>query len=402
VNLENFRVVNDAYGHAVGDAVLCQFADRLREAADGTALIARHGGDEFIVLLADMEDDTASATHAHPADVAQMATAIRGRVHHVLRRPFVHGGHELYLSARTGTGVFPTQAAGVEDLLKTAHVDAYRTPGVALQGHQAAGHDLAPRDELELIARMHHAIERREFVLHYQPIVDLTSGAVTAVEALIRWQPPGGEMVPPNNFIPLAERTGLIAPITDWVIEQVCAQTADWRRRGLELDVGFNFPVGMWDRSTLLNTLAVIRAHGLTPQDLVIEVTESAVVTDAERSSGAIDVVREHGIRLAIDDFGTGYSSLSRLAKLPASVLKVDRSFVQGVPHDPRSVTLTKTIIQLAHGIGMDALAEGIETEDQRRFLADLGCNLGQGFLFSRPVPVAEIESMLESARRAA
>ena len=402
VNLENFRVVNDAYGHAVGDAVLCQFADRLREAADGTALIARHGGDEFIVLLADMEDDIASATHAHPADVAQMATAIRGRVHHVLRRPFVHGGHELYLSARTGTGVFPTQAAGVEDLLKTAHVDAYRTPGVALQGHQAAGHDLAPRDELELIARMHHAIERREFVLHYQPIVDLTSGAVTAVEALIRWQPPGGEMVPPNNFIPLAERTGLIAPITDWVIEQVCAQTADWRRRGLELDVGFNFPVGMWDRSTLLNTLAVIRAHGLTPQDLVIEVTESAVVTDAERSSGAIDVVREHGIRLAIDDFGTGYSSLSRLAKLPASVLKVDRSFVQGVPHDPRSVTLTKTIIQLAHGIGMDALAEGIETEDQRRFLADLGCNLGQGFLFSRPVPVAEIESMLESARRAA
>jgi diguanylate cyclase (GGDEF)-like protein/PAS domain S-box-containing protein len=402
VNLENFRVVNDAYGHAIGDAVLCQFADRLREAADGTTLVARHGGDEFMVLLADMEDDIASTTHLHPADVAQMAAAIGGRVRHILRRPFVHGSHEIYLSTRTGTGVFPTQADGVDDLLKTAHVDAYRTTAVALHGHRAVDQDMAPREELELVARMHHAIERREFILHYQPVVDLASGAVTGVEALIRWQLPDGEIVPPNHFIPLAERTGLITPITDWVIEAVCAQTADWRRRGIELDVGFNFPVGLWDRSTLLNMLAVIRAHGLAAGDVVIEVTESAVISDAERSSGAIDVVREHGMRLAIDDFGTGYSSLSRLAELPASVLKVDRSFVRGVPEDLRAVALTKTIVQLANGIGMGVLAEGIETEDQRRFLAELGCTLGQGFLFSRPVPAAEIEGMLAVRRRAA
>jgi diguanylate cyclase (GGDEF)-like protein/PAS domain S-box-containing protein len=402
VNLENFRVVNDAYGHAVGDAVLCQFADRLRGAADGATLIARHGGDEFIVLLADVEDDAASTTHAHPADVAQMTAVIGGRVRHVLQRPFVHGGNELYLSARTGTGVFPTEADGVDDLLKTAHVDAYRTPTVALQGHRAAGDDLAPRDELELIARMHHAIERREFVLHYQPVVDLASGAMTAVEALIRWQPPDGTLVPPDRFIPLAERTGLIAPITDWVIQEVCAQTASWRRRGIGLDVGFNFPVGLWDRPTVLNMLAVIRAHGLAPDDLIVEVTESAVVSDAERSSGAIDVVRENGMRLAIDDFGTGYSSLSRLAELPASVLKIDRSFVRGLPDDAGAVALAKTIIQLAHGIGMAALPEGIETEAQRRFLADLGCTQGQGFLFSKPVPVAEIEAMLVAELRAA
>ena len=402
VNLENFRVVNDAYGHAVGDAVLCQFADRLRDAASATTLIARHGGDEFIVLLADMHDDAASATHAHPADVAQMASVIGGRVRRVLERPFVHGGHELYLSARTGTAVYPADADGVDDLLKTAHVDAYRTTTVALHGHRAAGDDLAPRDELELIARMHHAIERREFVLHYQPVVDLPSGAVTAVEALIRWQPPDGALVPPNRFIPLAERTGLIAPITDWVIREVCAQTASWRRRGIELDVGFNFPVGLWDRPTLLNMLAVMREHGLAPGDLIIEVTESAVVSDAERSSGAIDVVRENGMRLAIDDFGTGYSSLSRLAELPASVLKIDRSFVRGLPDDPGAAALVRTIIQLARGIGMGALPEGIETEAQRRFLADLGCTQGQGFLFSRPVPADEIEAMLEAERRAA
>jgi EAL domain-containing protein (putative c-di-GMP-specific phosphodiesterase class I) len=331
-----------------------------------------------------------------------MASAIAGRVRHVLHRPFVHEGNELYLGARTGIGVFPTEAEGADDLLKTAHVDAYRAPTIARHEHGPAGDGLAPRDELELIARIHHAIERREFVLHYQPIVDLTSGAITAVEALIRWQPPGEEMVPPNGFIPLAERTGLIAPITEWVVEEVCAQTARWRRGGIDLDVGFNFPVSLWDRATLTNILAVIRSHGLVPDDLVIEVTESAVISDAEQSSGALDLVREHGLRLAIDDFGTGTSSLYRLAELPASVLKVDRSFVTGLPGDAASLVLASTIVKLAQGLGMRALAEGIETDDQRRLLADLGCDLGQGFLFSPPVAAAEIEAMLDARRRAA
>ena len=250
---------------------------------------------------------------------------------------------------------------------------------------------------------MHHAIERGEFLLHYQPLVDLATGEMTAVEALIRWQPPGAELVPPGQFIPIAERTGLIAPITHWVVEQVSAQTAEWRRRGIDLDIGFNFPVGLWDRSTLLTMLAVMERHGLSPADLVIEVTESAVVTDVERSAGAIEVVREHGMRLALDDFGTGYSSLSRLGDLPAAVLKVDRSFVSRLPRDPKAAVLTTLIVKLAQGLGMRALAEGIETEEQRAFLASLGCDLGQGFLFARPVPVAEIEAMLDApGRRAA
>ncbi len=402
VNLENFRVVNDAHGHAVGDAVLCQFADRLREAAEGTALIARHGGDEFIVLVADMADDAASTSHVHPADVAQMAAAIGGRVRHVLRRPFVHAGHELFLSARSGTAVFPVDGESVDDLLKTAHVSAYRTPGVAVATPGDQRSELAPRDELDLIARLHHAIDRGEFVLHYQPLVDLRTGGIIGAEALIRWQPPGQSMVPPNQFIPIAERTGLIAPITHWVIDQVSAQRAEWRRRGIDMPIGFNFPIGLWDQSTLMNMLATMRRHGLAPDDLVVEVTESAVVMDMERSAGAIDVVRKHGIRLAIDDFGTGYSSLARLGRLPVSVLKVDRSFVRGLPHDRTSAELTRHIVQLAHGLGMQALAEGIETEEQRGFLADLGCDLGQGFLFARPMPTAEIETMLDARRKAA
>jgi diguanylate cyclase (GGDEF)-like protein/PAS domain S-box-containing protein len=394
VNLENFRVVNDAYGHAVGDAVLCQFAERLCHAAGESTLVARHGGDEFVVLLADMTGDDASETHTQPADVAQMATALVGHVRRVLQRPFVHAGHEIYVSARSGVAVFPTEAGTGEELLKIAHVRAYRTSALV---HRAdhPGSGLAPREELELIARLHHAIAREEFLLHYQPVVDLSTGAMTGVEALIRWQPPAGPMIPPDHFIPLAERTGLIAPITQWVIEQVCVLKADWRRRGIELQINFNFPVAMWDEPTLVNMVALMAAHGLAPDDLVIEVTESAVVTDADLSSGALDVVRDHSMRLAIDDFGTGLSSLARLRELPAAVIKVDQSFVSDLPGDPSAVTITRAIVDIAQGLGKQALAEGIETEEQRAFLASLGCDLGQGFLFSPPVTVAEIEAML-------
>jgi diguanylate cyclase (GGDEF)-like protein/PAS domain S-box-containing protein len=401
VTLENFRLVNDGYSHSVGDAVLCQFADRLRDAAGPAPVVARHGGDEFVVLLADMTDDPASQTHTHPADVAQMATALGGQVRHVLRRPFVHAGHEIYLSARSGIGIFPTEAATGEDVLKTAHVNAYRPSGGAhLVDGTAMG--LAPRQELDLIARLHHAIERREFFLHYQPVINLSTGRMTGVEALIRWQPPDGRVVPPNQFIPLAERTNLIAPITQWVAEEVCRQKQQWRRRGIELAINLNFPVGMWDHASLVNLVALMNAHGLAPDDLVIEVTEWAVATDAEQSSGALQAVRTHGMRLAIDDFGTGYSSLARLGELPAAVIKVDRSFVRDLPHDPTAVAITRGIVDIAHGLEKQALAEGIETEEQRAFLASLGCDLGQGFLFSRPVPVAEIEAMLAAERRRA
>jgi EAL domain-containing protein (putative c-di-GMP-specific phosphodiesterase class I) len=261
---------------------------------------------------------------------------------------------------------------------------------------------LAPRQELDLIARLHHAIDRREFFLHYQPVINLSTGRMTGVEALIRWQPADGPVVPPNQFIPLAERTNLIAPITQWVAEQVCRQKQQWRRRGIELAINLNFPVGMWDHASLVNLVALMDAHGLAPDDLVIEVTEWAVATDAEQSSGALQAVRTHGMRLAIDDFGTGYSSLARLGELPAAVIKVDRSFVRDLPDDPTAVAITRGIVNIAHGLEKQALAEGIETEEQRAFLASLGCDLGQGFLFSRPVPVAEIEAMLAAERRRA
>jgi diguanylate cyclase (GGDEF)-like protein/PAS domain S-box-containing protein len=399
ISLERFHVVNDAYGHAVGDAVLRGIAGRLGEATRGAAFFARAGGDEFAVLIAGGRE--AGDEHAEPADVAQIAAALAGRVRHVLRRPFSHDGHEVYLTARTGAAVYPLDADGADDLMKAAHVEAYRADDSAHNSARrgsAAG--LAPRDELELVARMHRAIEQREFLLHYQPVVELASGAVTGAEALIRWQPAGEELVPPMQFIPVAERTGLIGPITAWVVDEAAAQTVRWREAGIQLDVAFNFPVGLWDTATLANILGVIRGHGLDPGALVVEVTESAAVTDAERSSEVLDFVRASGIRLAIDDFGTGYSSLARLVELPAAVVKVDRSFVRRLPHDPGAAAVTNAVIQLARNLGMRALAEGIETDAQRRFLAELGCTHGQGYLFSRPVPAADITAML--TRRAA
>ena len=232
VTLENFRVVNDAYGHAVGDAVLCQLADRLRGAVGEATLVARHGGDEFVVLLADTADDAASQTHTQAADVAQMAEALGGRVHHVLRRPFVHAGHELYLSARTGTAVFPTDADGVDDLLKIAHVNAYRSPTLILQAPRGVEPELAPREELDLIARMHHAIDRDEFLLHYQPLVDLgTTAPSLGVEALIRWQPPERGARAAKRVHPARRAYRADQPDHELGDHRASAQKADWRRR---------------------------------------------------------------------------------------------------------------------------------------------------------------------------
>ena len=208
---------------------------------------------------------------------------------------------------------------------------------------------------------------------------------------------------PARPFIPLAERTGLIAPITDWVIEQVCRQRLAWRTAGIELDIGFNFPTTLWDGRTVAQVLSTIRGFGLRPADLVMEVTESTAMQDETATATVTDMLRSSGMRLAIDDFGTGYSSLSRLRHLHASTIKVDRTFVRDIPHDPESAAVVTTIVRLAENLGVTTLAEGIETGAQRRFLLELGCINGQGFLFSRPLPAEAVERLWRGgARRAA
>ena len=402
VNLENFRVVNDAYGHAVGDAVLCQFADRLRDAASATTLIARHGGDEFIVLLADMHDDAASATHAHPADVAQMASVIGGRVRRVLERPFVHGGHELYLSARTGTAVYPADADGVDDLLKHRPRGRLpdherraprapcgrrrpRTPGRARADRPDASRDRAARVRAALPARRRPPVRRGHGRRGADPL------------AAAGRRPRPAEPVHPAGRAHRADRPA--SPTGSSARSAPRPQAGDGAASSSTSASTSPSACGTADAP---NMLAVMREHGRAPGDLI---SRGDGVGGRERCGAVVRRhrrSRENGMRLAIDDFGTGYSSLSRLAELPASVLKIDRSFVRGLPDDPGAAALVRTIIQLAHGIGMERSQRGSRRRPSAGSWPSLGCTQGQGFLFARPVPADEIEAMLEAERRAA
>jgi diguanylate cyclase (GGDEF)-like protein/PAS domain S-box-containing protein len=400
ISLDNFTLINDSLGHTAGDELLRQFASRLRDAAFGAELVARHGGDEFLVLVADTGEHNGDGTHVVPEDVAQMAEALVGRLQHLLAIPFTYDGGEVYLSASAGVALYPRDANDRDSLIKCAHIDRYRSRPGRRQREAVAG--LPPAEELALTSRLHRAIERREFTLHYQPIVQLKTGVPIGVEALIRWTPPGTPMVSPAAFIPLAERTGLIKPITEWVVDEICAQTLRWQQMGIALRISFNFPTVLWEASVVRSLLSQVRSTGVRPDQLVLEVTESAAMGDPGQTDVIAAMLSTAGMPLAIDDFGTGYSSLSRLNVLPAGTLKVDRSFVRDLPGNRPSATLTETIVRLARGLGMEPLAEGIENEEQRQFLIGLGCLLGQGYLFSRPVTAAEIERMWQQRGRAA
>jgi EAL domain-containing protein (putative c-di-GMP-specific phosphodiesterase class I) len=251
-----------------------------------------------------------------------------------------------------------------------------------------------------MAGRLRGALEREEdLVLHYQPLVRLESAEIVGVEALIRWQD-GGRLVPPGEFLPLAERTGLMGTLSEWVIAEACRQAKAWRDAGLDLYVSINLPPTFWQPTAMRHVLATIETFGLNPNRLMIEFTEAAFVFDGRRTMEfVLDELQDRGLRLAIDDFGAGHSSLSRLNQMRVSMLKIDRSFVGGLEDDAGTAVLTASIVQLARNLGLEPLAEGIETEEQRRFLLAHGCDFGQGFYFSRPVPAAEIAPLYHASR---
>jgi EAL domain-containing protein (putative c-di-GMP-specific phosphodiesterase class I) len=258
-------------------------------------------------------------------------------------------------------------------------------------------------EQLSAAGRLRGAVDSgTELVLHYQPIVRLDRAEIVGVEALIRWQD-GDRLVPPLEFLPLAERTGLMGALSDWVIGEACRQAKSWRDDGLDLYVSVNLPPSFWQPTAMRHVLTTIETFGLNPDRLMIEITESAMMVETRRNmEPVLAELHERGLRLAIDDFGSGHSSLSRLNQMWVSTLKIDRSFVQGLPHDANTAVLVSSIIQLAQNLGLEPLAEGIETEEQRSFFLAHGCELGQGFHFSRPVPAAEIEGLYKLGRRSA
>ena len=388
VDLVDFRLVNDSLGHRAGDGLLVAVADRLREATRETDLVARRGGDQFLLLLADLDRDETG-----PDGAVLRAESVAQRVHESLAEAFSVDGTEVYIGAGVGISLFPRDAEDAAELQRnaeTAMFEAKRTGGrnYVLSG----GADADSGARLHFVTRLRKAVDAQRWTLYYQPVVDLEDGRMVGVEALIRWIEPDGTIIPPNDFIPLAEELGLIERIGDWVVRELTYQVSAWQELDIDLEVGFNLsPHQFWQPDLADRIQREFRTGGVDPSKVLVEVTETSAMMDPDRAQVILRELTEAGFSIAIDDFGTGYSSLSRLRHMPVRVLKIDRSFVSNVHQDRQAGSIVTAFLELASGLDLVTLAEGIETSEELAFLRERGCKLGQGFYFSKPVPPEEI-----------
>jgi len=395
LDLDNFKLVNDSLGHHAGDLLLAQLGDRLRICTRETDLVARQGGDEFLLLLGDLERAGGDPDLPDPSMV--VAESVATRIREALEEPFDLAGTPFYASGSIGVSLFPQDAQDAETLLKNADSAMYQSKKQEPGGYivfATGGDDAMQR--LSLTTRLREAVQHDHWVLHWQPIVEIETGKVESLEALVRWRDPSGGLVAPGEFIPLAEELGLIEAIGDWVIAELARQRAVWSEQGLDLRVGFNLsPRQLWSARLAEKVMAKLRAEDVDPHDVVVEITESTAMADPDRTQKILSELHAWGFTLALDDFGTGYSSLARLKHMPVDVLKIDRAFVRDVHRDPSLASMVRAMIQLAQGLEMVPLAEGVETQQELGFLRANGCRLAQGFLFARPVPADEIPALV-------
>jgi diguanylate cyclase (GGDEF)-like protein len=390
IDLDRFKIINDSLGHEAGDELLVTVAGRLRSSLRASDVVARLGGDEFVVILEES---------AEQADLERVATHLLT----VLGEPMDLGGHECHTTASIGIAIYPDHGADAPTLTKNADMAMYLAKEDGKNGFRVFNGEIkAPSIErLRLEAELRRALEREQLSLHYQPKVDLASGQITGVEALLRWNHPELGPVSPAQIIPLAEETGLIVPIGRWVLREACAQNMAWQRRGLlPVSMAVNLsPRQFADEHLLRDVDEALAASGMSPVLLQLEVTESMVMRNVVRAVRVLHAIQNRGIRLAIDDFGTGYSSMSLMKQFPIDTIKIDRSFVRDLPSDSEDQAIAQAIISMGKALGMTIVAEGVETAEQEAFLRDHACDEMQGFLFSKPLPPRELAALLRTSR---
>jgi diguanylate cyclase (GGDEF)-like protein len=383
MDLDRFKLVNDTLGHPIGDLLLCEVATRLRAALRGTDLVARLGGDEFAVLLL--------------GDTSEGAQRVATHLLKTLEQPIMIEGQLVDVGASIGIVAFPQHGTDMNVLMRRADIAMYvakrSNTGYALYDEK---HDQNNAERLSLMSELRQAVEHDQLTLYYQPKLDLATGSVKHVEALVRWDHPTRGFVAPDQFIPFAEQTGYIKVISQWVADKAIGQVAAWHGAGIDLAVSVNVSARELIQSTLPDTFgALLAKHAVAPEMLWIEITESAIMDDPNHAIETLDRLHALGIRLAVDDFGTGYSSLSYLKRMPVDELKIDKSFVMGMTEHKDDETIVRSTIDLAHNMGLKVVAEGVESEEMLTRLRELRCDLVQGYLLTRPLPPLKLEAWL-------
>jgi len=386
IDLDRFKNINDTLGHEAGDRLLQEMGARLTQTVRASDVVARLGGDEFVVLVQEVSE-------------AKQVEAVARKVLSTLVKPMVIQRQECRVTASIGICMFPAEAQDEHALMKNADIAMYRAKEDGKNNYKFYSEEMNVHsfERLALETSLRRGLERSEFVLHYQAKLDLHTGKINGVEALVRWQHPDLGMVPPIQFIPLAEETGLIVPLGKWVLHTACAQSVAWLREGLPpLHMAVNLSARQFaDEDLVEDIAAALESTGLQPELLELELTESMVIQNTERAGRVLAEIKKMGVRLAIDDFGVGYSSLTHLKRFPIDTLKVDRSFIRDLPQNAEDKALTEAIIAMGKSLNLTVVAEGVETQEQQTFLRDRACDEMQGFFFSKPIPSGEFAELL-------